>query len=88
MAVPILAVVSSPPLAFISASSIPIASVLRRGGPVDPRRRVPAVLYEQRTFVGSFRSGRRAERPADLTAGCLLAQRWMLSGLTAGGLKC
>jgi len=86
MAVPILAVVFV--LAFIySIIEYPIASVLLQ----SEDRLTLAVgsrlyLYEQRYLWGDFAAA-AVLSGLPITAVFLLAQRWMVSGLTAGGLK-
>lgn len=86
MAVPILAVVFV--LAFIySIIEYPIASVLLQ----SEDRLTLAVgsrlyLYEQRYLWGDFAAA-AVLSGLPITVVFLLAQRWMVSGLTAGGLK-
>ena len=86
MAVPILAVVFV--LAFIYCIiEYPIASVLLQ----SEDRLTLAVgsrlyLYEQRYLWGDFAAA-AVLSGLPITAVFLLAQRWMVSGLTAGGLK-
>jgi maltose/maltodextrin transport system permease protein len=86
MAVPILAVVFI--LAFITAiMEYPVASVLLQ----SERQLTLAVgsrlyLYEQRYLWGDFAAA-AVLSGLPITAVFLLAQRWMVSGLTAGGLK-
>jgi maltose/maltodextrin transport system permease protein len=86
MAVPILAVVFV--LAFIySIIEYPIASVLLQSEDhltlaVGSR----LYLYEQRYLWGDFAAA-AVLSGLPITAVFLLAQRWMVSGLTAGGLK-
>ncbi|TMQ08750.1 MAG: maltose ABC transporter permease MalG, partial [Deltaproteobacteria bacterium] len=86
MAVPILAVVFI--LAFISSIiEYPIASILLQ----SQDRLTLAVgsqlyLYEQRYLWGDFAAA-AVLSGLPITAVFLLAQRWMVSGLTAGGLK-
>jgi maltose/maltodextrin transport system permease protein len=86
MAVPILAVVFI--LAFINAIiEYPIASVLLNSEDqytlaVGSRQ----YLYEQRYLWGDFAAA-AVLSGLPITAVFLLAQRWMVSGLTAGGLK-
>jgi maltose/maltodextrin transport system permease protein len=86
MAVPILAVVFV--LSFIySVIEYPIASVLLQ----SEDRLTLAVgsrlyLYEQRYLWGDFAAA-AVLSGLPITAVFLLAQRWMVSGLTAGGLK-
>src|SRR5262245_32167188 len=86
MAVPILAVVFI--LAFISSIiEYPVASVLLQ----SERQLTLAVgsrlyLYEQRFLWGDFAAA-AVLSGLPITAVFLLAQRWMVSGLTAGGLK-
>jgi maltose/maltodextrin transport system permease protein len=86
MAVPILAVVFV--LAFIwCIIEYPVASVLLQ----SEDRLTLAVgsrlyLYEQRYLWGDFAAA-AVLSGLPITAVFLLAQRWMVSGLTAGGLK-
>lgn len=86
MAVPILAVVFI--LAFItSIIEYPVASVLLQSEDqltlaVGSR----LYLYEQRYLWGDFAAA-AVLSGLPITAVFLLAQRWMVSGLTAGGLK-
>jgi maltose/maltodextrin transport system permease protein len=86
MAVPILAVVFI--LAFIyCVVEYPIASVLLQ----SEDRLTLAVgsrlyLYEQRYLWGDFAAA-AVLSGLPITAVFLLAQRWMVSGLTAGGIK-
>jgi maltose/maltodextrin transport system permease protein len=86
MAVPILAVVFI--LAFIGAIiEYPIASVLLQSESqytlaVGSRQ----YLYEQRYLWGDFAAA-AVLSGLPITVVFLLAQRWMVSGLTAGGLK-
>jgi len=86
MAVPILAVVFI--LAFISCIiEYPIASILLQ----TEDRLTLAVgsrqyLYEQHYMWGDFAAA-AVLSGLPITAVFLLAQRWMVSGLTAGGLK-
>jgi maltose/maltodextrin transport system permease protein len=86
MAVPILAVVFI--LAFIAAViEYPIASVLLQ----SQEQYTLAVgsnqyLYEQRYLWGDFAAA-AVLSGLPITVVFLLAQRWMVSGLTAGGLK-
>jgi maltose/maltodextrin transport system permease protein len=86
MAVPILAVVFV--LAFIaSVIEYPVASILLQ----SEDRLTLAVgsrlyLYEQRYLWGDFAAA-AVLSGLPITAVFLLAQRWMVSGLTAGGLK-
>jgi maltose/maltodextrin transport system permease protein len=86
MAVPILAVVFI--LAFISSIiEYPVASVLLQ----TQDRLTLAVgsrlyLYEQRYLWGDFAAA-AVLSGLPITGVFLLAQRWMVSGLTAGGLK-
>ena len=86
MAVPILAVVFI--LAFIAAIiEYPVASVLLQ----SEDKLTLAVgsrlyLYEQRYLWGDFAAA-AVLSGLPITAVFLLAQRWMVSGLTAGGLK-
>lgn len=86
MAVPILAVVFI--LAFInSIIEYPIASILL----VSVDRMTLAVgskqyLYQQHYLWGDFAAA-AVLSGLPITAVFLLAQRWMVSGLTAGGLK-
>ena len=86
MAVPILAVVFI--LAFItSIIEYPVASILLQSEDqltlaVGSR----LYLYEQRYLWGDFAAA-AVLSGLPITAVFLLAQRWMVSGLTAGGLK-
>jgi maltose/maltodextrin transport system permease protein len=86
MAVPILAVVFI--LAFISSIiEYPVASILLQ----SEDKLTLAVgsrlyLYEQRYLWGDFAAA-AVLSGLPITAVFLLAQRWMVSGLTAGGLK-
>jgi maltose/maltodextrin transport system permease protein len=86
MAVPILAVVFI--LAFItSIIEYPVASILLQ----SENQLTLAVgsrlyLYEQRYLWGDFAAA-AVLSGLPITAVFLLAQRWMVSGLTAGGLK-
>jgi maltose/maltodextrin transport system permease protein len=86
MAVPILAVVFI--LAFVACIiEYPIASVLLQ----SEDKLTLAVgsrlyLYEQRYLWGDFAAA-AVLSGLPITAVFLLAQRWMVSGLTAGGLK-
>jgi len=86
MAAPILAVVFI--LAFItSIIEYPVASVLLQSEShltlaVGSR----LYLYEQRFLWGDFAAA-AVLSGLPITAVFLLAQRWMVSGLTAGGLK-
>jgi len=86
MAVPILAVVFI--LAFItSIIEYPVASILLQSEDhltlaVGSR----LYLYEQRYLWGDFAAA-AVLSGVPITAVFLLAQRWMVSGLTAGGLK-
>src|ERR1044071_5578800 len=86
MAVPILAVVFI--LAFIwCIIEYPVASVLLH----SQDRLTLAVgsslyLYQQHFLWGDFAAA-AVLSGLPITAGFLLAQRWMVSGLTAGGLK-
>ena len=86
MAVPILAVVFI--LAFVSSIiEYPIASILL----VSVDQMTLAVgskqyLYEQHYLWGDFAAA-AVLSGLPITAVFLLAQRWMVSGLTAGGLK-
>jgi maltose/maltodextrin transport system permease protein len=86
MAVPILAVVFI--LAFItSIIEYPVASILLQ----SENHLTLAVgsrlyLYEQRYLWGDFAAA-AVLSGLPITAVFLLAQRWMVSGLTAGGLK-
>jgi maltose/maltodextrin transport system permease protein len=86
MAVPIVAVVFV--LAFIaSIIEYPVASILLQ----SEERLTLAVgsrlyLYEQRYLWGDFAAA-AVLSGLPITAVFLLAQRWMVSGLTAGGLK-
>lgn len=86
MAVPILAVVFI--LAFINAIiEYPVASVLLQSEDqltlaVGSR----LYLYEQRYLWGDFAAA-AVLSGLPITAVFLLAQRWMVSGLTSGGLK-
>jgi maltose/maltodextrin transport system permease protein len=86
MAVPVLAVVFI--LAFItSIIEYPVASVLLQ----SEERLTLAVgsrlyLYEQRYLWGDFAAA-AVLSGLPITAVFLLAQRWMVSGLTSGGLK-
>ena len=86
MAVPILAVVFI--LAFVSAIiEYPVASVLLQ----SERNLTLAVgsrlyLYEQRFLWGDFAAA-AVLSGIPITVVFLVAQRWMVSGLTAGGIK-
>jgi maltose/maltodextrin transport system permease protein len=86
MAVPMLAVVFI--LAFITAIiEFPVASILLQSEDhltlaVGSR----LYLYEQRYLWGDFAAA-AVLSGLPITAVFLLAQRWMVSGLTAGGLK-
>ena len=86
MAVPILAVVFI--LAFIAAIvEYPVASILLQ----SEHKLTLAVgsrlyLYEQRYLWGDFAAA-AVLSGLPITAVFLLAQRWMVSGLTSGGLK-
>ena len=86
MAVPILMVVFV--LAFISAMiEYPIASILLRQ--VDHLTLAVGsqyYLYEQKYLWGDFAAA-AVLSGIPITAVFLLAQRWIVSGLTAGGVK-
>ncbi|HWO20437.1 MAG TPA: maltose ABC transporter permease MalG [Kofleriaceae bacterium] len=86
MAVPILAVVFV--LAFIAAViEYPIASVLLQSeGQYTLAVGSRQYLYEQRYLWGDFAAA-AVLSGLPITVVFLLAQRWMVSGLTAGGLK-
>ena len=86
MAVPILAVVFV--LAFITAViEYPIASVLLQSeGQYTLAVGSRQYLYEQRYLWGDFAAA-AVLSGLPITVVFLLAQRWMVSGLTAGGLK-
>jgi maltose/maltodextrin transport system permease protein len=86
MAVPILAVVFI--LAFVSAIiEYPIASILLQSEDhLTLAVGANQYLYEQNYLWGDFAAA-AVLSGLPITAVFLLAQRWMVSGLTAGGLK-